>query len=50
MPTGTAEGLATVTSINGNGVVARGVVNVTNTAPALFTAEATGQGLAAANV
>ncbi len=50
IPADTAAGTATVTITNSNGVVSRGLLNVTSVAPSLFTADATGIGVAAAQV
>jgi uncharacterized protein (TIGR03437 family) len=50
IPPGTATGIATVTIISGNDIVAAGTVQITTVAPGLFTADATGRGLAAAQV
>ena len=50
LPSGLSEGLATVTITNSAGVVARGLVIVGAVAPAVFTADASGKGLAAADV
>jgi uncharacterized protein (TIGR03437 family) len=49
-PPGTAAGKAEVTITNGNGVTSAGAINVIPVAPALFSADASGQGLAAAVV
>lgn len=48
MPGGTARGLATVTITNASGEMSVSTVQIGLTAPALFTANATGKGLAAA--
>lgn len=48
VPAGTAEGAATVTVISNNNVVGVGSLNVTNTAPSFFSANANGTGVAAA--
>jgi hypothetical protein len=50
MPTNTAFGLATVTVTNPNGASASSIILVTRTAPGLFSANATGAGVAAALV
>jgi uncharacterized protein (TIGR03437 family) len=50
IPAGLVEGTATVTVINGEGFVSTGPVIIRNTAPGLFTANADGQGVAAAVV
>ena len=50
IPPGTANGKATVTVLSGDGAAATGSVSVTSIAPALFSADASGQGLAAALV
>ncbi|MFN7944200.1 MAG: hypothetical protein U0Z53_02390 [Blastocatellia bacterium] len=50
LPPGTATGKATVTVLSGDGAAATGSVNVTSIAPGLFSADASGQGLAAALV
>jgi uncharacterized protein (TIGR03437 family) len=48
IPAGTAQGLANVTIINGNGIGATGTFNVTHTAPTVFTLNAQGSGAAVA--
>ncbi len=48
IPPGTAPGAATVTFTNTNGALSTGAVNVAGVAPGLFTANASGRGLAAA--
>jgi uncharacterized protein (TIGR03437 family) len=48
MPLGTALGTATITFTAGNGAVATGTANIANVAPGLFSANANGQGVAAA--
>jgi len=48
MPTGTALGQASVTIVNGSGVVPAADVQVTRVAPGLFSANSDGQGLGAA--
>ena len=48
MPPGTAPGPATVTVTSGNGVISSGLVQMSSVAPGLFTANASGQGVAAA--
>ncbi len=50
LPGGLSEGLATVTITNAVGVIARGLLNIERVAPALFTADASGKGWAAADV
>ncbi len=50
IPPGTAAGAATVTITSGSGAVSAGTVNIANVAPGLFTANASGQGVAAAVV
>jgi uncharacterized protein (TIGR03437 family) len=50
VPASVAEGLATVTITNAAGVVARGLVNIGRIAPAVFSANASGRGWAAAEV
>jgi uncharacterized protein (TIGR03437 family) len=50
VPAGLAEGLATVTITNAAGEVSRGLLNLTRVAPAIFTADASGKGFAAADV
>lgn len=48
VPVGSANGAATVTVTSGEGVVSSGVVTLANVAPGLFSANADGQGIAAA--
>ncbi len=48
MPPGTANGAATITITSGDGSVSTGVSQITSVAPGLFTANANGQGIAAA--
>ncbi|MEP7340080.1 MAG: PKD domain-containing protein [Acidobacteriota bacterium] len=48
VPPGTAEGNATVTVTINNNVVGAGTMNVTKVAPGLFSANATGTGIASA--
>ncbi len=48
IPAGTAAGPATVTIANSDGIGAMGVIQVRETAPAVFTANASGTGAAAA--
>ncbi len=48
LPAGTAPGAATLTITNAAGATASGTLNVTAVAPSLFTANANGQGVAAA--
>jgi uncharacterized protein (TIGR03437 family) len=50
VPLGTATGQATITVTNGNAQVARGTAQIVSTAASLFSADASGQGLAAAVV
>jgi uncharacterized protein (TIGR03437 family) len=50
VPADLAEGLATVTITNAAGETSRGILNLTRTSPALFTADASGKGYAAADV
>jgi uncharacterized protein (TIGR03437 family) len=50
IPPGTAPGVATVTVRNGNGTVSAGTVQIESVAPGLFTANASGQGVAAGYV
>jgi uncharacterized protein (TIGR03437 family) len=48
IPGGTANGAAAVTITNGNGSVSTGVLQIAAVAPGLFSANASGQGVAAA--
>ncbi len=48
IPAGTAAGTATITVTSGDGSVAAGSIQIGNVAPSLFTANSTGQGIAAA--
>ncbi len=48
VPMGTASGAATITITSGDGTVSIGTMNITTVAPSLFTANATGHGIAAA--
>ncbi|MGE0131653.1 MAG: SBBP repeat-containing protein [Blastocatellales bacterium] len=50
IPPGTSTGLTTITSTDANGNSASGVEMITNVAPGLFSANANGQGVAAAVV
>jgi len=50
IPTGTATGSATVTITSGDGSVSNGKVAISAVAPGLFSANASGQGIAAATV
>jgi uncharacterized protein (TIGR03437 family) len=50
IPANVAEGIATVTITNRDGLETKGLLNVTRVAPGLFTADSTGKGFAAANV
>ncbi|HMY72418.1 MAG TPA: hypothetical protein PLQ88_11350, partial [Blastocatellia bacterium] len=48
IPPGTAAGAATVTITSGDGSVSSGAITIANVAPGIFTANASGQGPAAA--
>lgn len=48
LPTGASPGAATVTVTSGNGAVSTGTAQIAAVAPGLFTANASGQGVAAA--
>ncbi len=50
LPKGTATGTAVVSITSSDGSVSVGSINVTTVAPALFSADASGRGLAAANL
>ncbi len=50
IPPGSAVGVASITLTNTNGAIAAGSVNIANVAPGLFTANASGRGIAAAVV
>jgi uncharacterized protein (TIGR03437 family) len=50
VPSGTANGLASVSVTNDKGEIASGSVNIASVAPGLFAANANGQGVAAAVV
>ncbi len=50
LPADLAEGIATVTITNRDGLATKGLLNLTRVAPGLFTADATGKGFAAGNV
>jgi uncharacterized protein (TIGR03437 family) len=50
VPAGTATGVATVKAVLNDGFVAGGLATITNVAPGLFTANASGRGVAAAVV
>jgi uncharacterized protein (TIGR03437 family) len=50
IPPGTAAGQATITVTSGDGTVSGGVANIAAVAPGFFTANASGQGVAAATV
>ena len=50
MPPGTANGAATITVTSGDNKVSVGAQSIAQVAPGLFTANATGQGVPAANV
>lgn len=47
---GTGAGAATITTTSGDGQISLGTINVANVAPGLFSANANGQGVAAATV
>jgi uncharacterized protein (TIGR03437 family) len=49
MPTGTANGAATVMITSGNGAISGGVVRIAAVAPGILTANSSGRGVAAAN-
>lgn len=48
IPQGTINGPAALTVTNSNGIISTGSLNITSVAPGLFTANSSGQGLAAA--
>ena len=48
MPDGTAEGSATITVTSGSGRISTGTVQISSAVPGLFSANANGQGVAAA--
>ncbi len=48
LPAGTSAGTATVTLTSGDGSTATGTIQIANVAPSLFTANSSGQGVAAA--
>lgn len=50
MPPGISLGSASITVLNGTNIVAAGVVGIDNVSPGVFSADATGKGLAAALV
>ena len=50
VPAGLSEGLATVTITNAAGTISRGILHLTRIAPAIFAADASGKGYAAADV
>ncbi len=50
IPTGTASGVALITVTNGANTVATGTISITPVSPGIFTADSSGQGLAAALV
>ncbi|MEP7342177.1 MAG: SBBP repeat-containing protein [Acidobacteriota bacterium] len=50
IPSGMANGTATVTVINSNGDISSATMQIQNVAPGLFTADASGRGVAAAVV
>lgn len=50
IPQGTVNGLATITIMSGNGSVSIGTAQIASAAPGLFSANANGQGVAAAVV
>ncbi len=50
IPPGTANGAATITITSGDGTLSQSDIEIVNVAPSLFTADATGRGLAAAQI
>lgn len=48
MPANTTNGLAAITVVSGDGKISGGLTRVSNTAPGIFSADASGQGIAAA--
>ncbi len=50
VPADLAEGLATVTITNAAGAISRGILHLTRVSPAIFAADASGKGYAAADV
>lgn len=50
IPAGTADGMATITVTNSAGIVTRGLVQMGKVAPAIFTMDSTGRGLASSTV
>ena len=50
IPPGTANGAATITITSSDGAIASGATMISSVAPALFTADASGQGVAAATI
>lgn len=48
VPQGSVNGPATITVTSGNGAISTGTINLATVAPGLFTADATGDGIAAA--
>lgn len=50
IPAGLAEGIATVTITNRDGLETKGLLNVSKVAPGIFSADASGKGFAAAEV
>ncbi len=48
VPSGTANGITTVTATNAAGEISTGTVNISNVAPSLFAANANGSGVVAA--
>lgn len=50
IPVGTSPGLALVTIVNSNGQQSQSAVQIASVAPGLFTANATGKGVAAATI
>ncbi len=50
IPPGTANGAALITIISGDGTVSESPLEIVNVAPSLFSADATGRGLAAAQI
>lgn len=50
IPAGTSPGLALVTIVNSGGQISQSAVQIASVAPGLFTANATGKGVAAASI
>jgi uncharacterized protein (TIGR03437 family) len=50
IPAGTAQGTAAVTITSGDGAISTGIIRIAAVAPGLFTANANGQGVAAAEI